>query len=28
LPRAEVQDALAQAYARAIIRYFTELDGG
>lgn len=28
LPQAEVQDALAQAYARAIIRYFTELDGG
>ncbi|MHB1356361.1 MAG: N-acetylmuramoyl-L-alanine amidase family protein [Anaerolineae bacterium] len=28
LPLAEVQDVLAQAYARAIIRYFAELDGG
>lgn len=28
LPQVEVQEALAQAYAKAIIRYFTELDGG
>jgi hypothetical protein len=28
IPQAEVQNVLAQAYARAIIHYFTELDGG
>ena len=28
LPQVEVQEVLAHAYARAIIRYFSELDGG